>query len=554
MVLNDFIVMKITKKNIGHYSLFYEGIKCKDIIKVSPENLQQNSNVFVDVKCDICGTERTLKYQAYTKNIRSCPEHPIYTCDKCSHIKIRAHNQKKWGVDYFSQTEEYTEKFKGTMKERWGVEYAMQSDVIKEKSKKTNLENFGYENPFMDSDLIKRKFMEKWGVDHPMKVPDIREKIKSTNLENFGYDNPLSSPDIREKIKKTMVERYGSVVPYKSDMVRDFQNTRHPNYIEYIGSNISRYSCDLGKDHFFEIDSIGYHNRVRSNIPLCTECNPIGSSSSIKERELLSYISSVYSGEVVHSYRDGLEIDVYLPELKMGFEFNGLYWHSEGHRDKRYHRDKTDYFAERGIRVFHIWEDDWDHRREIVESQISNWVGSNVRRIFARKCSVREIGKVECRDFLNRNHIQGNDRSSVKLGLYMGDDLVSAMTFDRFEGRKRMEDGEWNLSRFCNRLGVNVVGGASKMLSHFVREYSPKRIVSYADMDWSQGDLYFKIGFSMVSKNEPDYKYVLDGKRCHKSRLRKSRLKYDCSESEYISMMGISRIWDCGKMKFELGI
>src|SRR5690606_582497 len=134
---------------------FYKNIKLKDIIKIKPEQLQKGSNILIDAKCDICGIERNIKYQAYYKNINSCEEYPIYTCDKCSHIKIKSHNRKKWGVDYFSQTKEYNDKFKKTMKERWGVEYAQQSDIIREKTKETNLKKFGVENPFMDNKMIR---------------------------------------------------------------------------------------------------------------------------------------------------------------------------------------------------------------------------------------------------------------------------------------------------------------------------------------------------------------------------------------------------------------
>ena len=184
MILNNFIEIKITKKNIDHFISFYKNIKLKDIIKVKPEQLQNGSNTRIDVRCEICGIERNIKYQAYYKNINSCEDYPIYTCDKCSHVKIKSYNQKKWGVDYFSQTSDYTDKFKKTMKEKWGVEYAQQSDVIREKTKKTNLEKFGVENPFMNNDMIRAKFKEKWGVDHPSKLKSINDKIKSTKEKN----------------------------------------------------------------------------------------------------------------------------------------------------------------------------------------------------------------------------------------------------------------------------------------------------------------------------------------------------------------------------------
>ena len=69
------------------------------------------------------------------------------------------------------------------------------------------------------------------------------------------------------------------------------------------------------------------------------------------------------------------------------------------------------------------------------------------------------------------------------------------MTFDSFEGRKKMEESGYNLSRFCNKLGYNVIGGASKLLNHFIKTYKATRIVSYADKDWSIGSLYYTLGF-----------------------------------------------------------
>jgi hypothetical protein len=587
MILNEFIELKITRKNIEHYIKWYTDINLGDIIKVDPNNLQKSCGIKIDVSCDICGIKRTIKFQAYTKNINSCPEYPIYTCDKCSHIKIKEYNKKKWGVEYFSQTKEWTSKFKKTMIERWGVEHALQSDDLKEKVKKTNLEKFGVENPFMDNDMIRTKFKEKWGEDHPSKIKSIYDKIKKTNLEKLGYECPLSSPEIREKskrtnlekwgnehpvktkkiydkikktnlekwgveftlqnkkvrdkIKKTNLEKWGVVNPIMSDELRSkFKISKDINYLSYGGSSLCKMWCDKG--HEYQINTGNYASRVKNKTPLCTVCYPIGNHRSIKEEMIYNYISSIYSGEIIQSYRDGLEIDIYLPDLKIGFEFNGLYWHSEERKSKYYHLEKTKYFKERGIRIIHIWEDDWNLRSDIVKSQISNWLGLTVNKIFARKCEVRVLDNVS--DFLNKNHIQGVDHSSLKLGLFHNEDLVSVMTFNQFEGRKKMESGGWNLSRFCVKLGFSVVGGASKLLDFFIKCWKPNRIVSYADRDWSCGDLYLKLGFGLISESRPDYKYLVGDIRVHKSNFKKK-------ETDYVQSLGYSKVWDCGKIKFE---
>jgi len=548
MILNDFIEIKITKRNIDHFINFYKNIKLKEIIKVKPNQLQSGSNTRIDVKCEICEIERNIKYQAYYKNINSCEDYLINTCDQCSHLKIKSNNRKKWGVDYFSQTPEYTNKFKKTMKKRWGVEYAQQSDVIKEKTKKTNLEKFGVENPFFDNDMIRSKFKEKWGVDHPSKLKEIKEKIKETKEIN---KTSLSSPEIRKKIKETNNLRYSSNTPAQSNLLRNNDITNDINHIKYIGEGISEFRCDLNESHIFYINSSNYHNRKRSKLPLCTVCNPIGDSQSIKEKELYEYIKSIYNVEFIKSYRDGLEIDVYLPDLKIGFEFNGLYWHSEEWKDKWYHINKTNYFKERGIRIIHIWEDDWDHKREIVKSQIRNWLSLTEGKIFARKCYVKEIvdSKIAT-NFLEENHIQGRVNSSLKLGLYYGEELVSLMTFDHYEGRNKMEAGGWNINRFCNKINHNVIGGASKLFKYFIKNYDTKRVISYADRDWSEGNLYEKLGFEKVSESNPDYKYIFEGVRVHKSRFRKSRLNSNLTESQYMKKSHIFKVWDCGKIKW----
>lgn len=109
-----------------------------------------------------------------------------------------------------------------------------------------------------------------------------------------------------------------------------------------------------------------------------------------------------------------------------------------------------------------------------------------------------------------------------------------------------MSDKEWNINRFCNKLGYSCVGGASKILKYFIEKYSPNRIISYVDRDWSIGNLYESIGFSKIYETNPDYKYIIGEKRIHKSNFKKS--KTGVSENE----LDLLKIWDCGKIKYEL--
>ncbi len=403
------------------------------------------------------------------------------------------------------------------------------------------------------SEKAKLSNIDKYGVSHPMMSDVTQAKARKTNLKRYGVEFLQQSPEMQERSRKTLLEKYGVNHISKAEIIRmkTSKISSDDNYIKYIGDNESLFICDICDNEFY-IRNDNYYTRTKSGIALCTICNPIGDSQSIKEKMLSEFITSIYGGEIIQSYRDGLEIDVYLPELNLGFEFNGLYWHSEKYKDKNYHLDKTKYFRERGIRIIHIWEDDWVNKRDILKSQISNLVGSTTNRIFARKCKVGYIDN--CTKFLNDNHVQGVDRSVVKIGLFYNGELVSVMTFNRLEGRKSMLEGEWNLSRFCNKIGYSIIGGASKLLKNFIKDNNATRIISYADCDWSVGNLYEVLGFTLLDESGPDYKYVVDGLRRHKQNYKKSNLGIQggkVTEKQHMTSLGYYRIWDCGKIKFE---
>jgi hypothetical protein len=493
--------------------------------------------------CKVCNSD--VEFLSYKRGYR------IYCSKKCSNSDIDLINSKleiykatcinKYGVDNASKSALVIDKIKESRKL---IDYGS----INIKSKETFLKKWGVDNPSKLEHVKKKKEktnIDNWGVSNPFKSESIKDKIRKTNIEKYGYYHPVMSINVKNKIKNTNIERWG-VDNYKSSQI-DKEETlisKDPGYIKYISNSIYLLYCNKGHEYKIKYDN--YYNRNKLNLTLCTICNPINELSSSMENDLYNFIESIYDGEIIKSYRDVLEIDIYLPNLNIGFEFNGLYWHSEEFKGKWYHAKKVDYFKERGIRVINIWEDDWTYKRSIIQSQITNLIGLTTNKIWARKCEVRQIlDNNLSKDFLNENHVQGCDKSSIRIGLFQNNELISIMTFDNFEGRNKMENGGWNLSRFCNKIGYNVVGGASKLLSYFIKEIGPKRIISYADASWSNGDLYFKLGFNNIYNSDPDYKYVVGNKRIHKSRYRKSIT--GISESK----LKLSKIWDCGKIKFE---
>jgi hypothetical protein len=577
MLITKEIEINITNRNKTKIQkLVNIKINIGDIIKLPVDKLSIGSNVRVTASCDYCSKVINMSYKDYNNytkvvNKISCSE------KTCSNQKIKEVCNIKYGVDNPFQYEDFKQKSKNTLINKYGVEHQMHLEEVKEKIKntclyrygetsfnktelflekikKTNLEKYGVEWSLQSKDVknkVIKTNLEKWNVEYASQSKIFRDKVIQTSLNKWGVECNLQSSEVKEQIKKTCIEKYNVENPMQSDSVRIIYNiTQNPNYIKYLYNSISLFNCDCDKQHEFEIKSDNYISRKKNNLPLCTICYPIAGNNSIKELEVLKFIQSIYKGEILPGYRDNLEIDIYLPELKLGFEFNGLYWHSNEFKENNYHLDKTLYFKEKGIRIIHIFEDNWNLKQTIICSQIKNLLGLTDNRIFARKCQVKEITDVK--DFLENNHIQGNVSSVIKLGLYYNTELVSVMTFDKFEGRKKMEEGGWNLSRFCNKLNYNVVGSASKLLNYFLKTYNTSRIISYADRIWSEGNLYYKLGFQLIDTTRPDYKYIINGVRKHKSNFKKSKLNTKLTESQEMTNKGINKIYDCGKLKFEI--
>ena len=288
-------------------------------------------------------------------------------------------------------------------------------------------------------------------------------------------------------------------------------------------------------------------------------CPKCGNHLSFAEDEIADFLT--LAGEKVErrntSVLSGQEIDVYLPNKKIGFEYDGLRWHSEKFgKGKWYHYDKRMKAKENGITLIHIFEDEYLLNKEIVLDKILSILGDKKYTLKApgRKCQIELIDNCTAKDFLNKNHIQGFVSSTVYLGAFIGDRLVAVMQFLN-EG-----SGKWNLTRYCTDNDCSCPGVASKMLTYFIKEYNPTRIKSFLDLRWcsnEENNLYTKLGFHKEGVLKPDYHYTDGhGKRIHKFNFRKQilhrkhNLPLTMTEAEMAKALGYDRIWDCGLIKY----
>lgn len=262
-----------------------------------------------------------------------------------------------------------------------------------------------------------------------------------------------------------------------------------------------------------------------------------------------------------------LELDIYSAKHKFAIEYNGLIWHSFGmskhskfnnylEEDKNNHLKKTILCSELNIMLYNIFENEWLNpvKKDIWISKIEGKQGLH-ERIFARKCTIKEVQSKEARIFLEENHLQGYSNSKLKIGLYYKEELISIGTF----GKPRFTNKyEYELIRMCTKKNVTVVGGAGKILKYFEKTFNPKSLVSYANRRWSTGNVYEKLGFDFSHITEPNYFYFKDKNILYsRNKFQKHKLKEqleifnnELSESENMYINGYRKIYDCGNLVY----
>lgn len=179
-------------------------------------------------------------------------------------------------------------------------------------------------------------------------------------------------------------------------------------------------------------------------------------------------------------------------------------------------------FRNKGIAFVNLWEDTWLANRKIVESRIKAMLGYS-NRIPGRVTKVRRITKNEAAAFLHENHLQDPLAAKYRFGLFLPDNYFRLVPFLQTEGKNELllavatfsppkifkkndsEHRSYELVRFANLLGTVVVGGLDKLLKAFEQDRQPDDIMTYADLDWSEGKSYLRLGFEEISDTKPHY-------------------------------------------------
>jgi len=542
MILSEYINIKVSNNLIKYYKNLGYDFKLNETLNVKVIDLPKNSGQKIQVKCDFCDNIKYLSLNRYCINTDNYKKK--YACSrKCAEVKNKNTIIDKYSTDNISKLDFIKNKKIETCLKNNGVMFPQQSKNIYNKSKITKF--IKYDNEFYNNiEKIKNTNIEKYGIDCVLELKEIKEKIKNTCKKNYGFDFYLQSETCKNKRKNN---HFNLLI------------NKIPNLLNITNNGYYLINC---KEHIFEISPDLFYKRKISNSKICTICNPINKNISGVEIELYDFIKNNYNNKIIRNIKTIItpyELDIYLPDLNLAFEFNGLYWHNELNKPKNYHKIKTDKCLENNIQLIHIYEDDWVYKQDIIKSMILNKLNKTQNKIFARKCEIKEISDNKlCREFLNNNHIQGFVGSKIKIGLFFQNELISLMTFGKL--RKSMNsksiDNEYEMLRFCNKLNTNVIGGASKLFKYFIGKYNPISIISYADRSYSNGNLYKQLGFQLQYITQQNYYYIINNIRNYRFNFRKDILVkqgFDENKTEHEIMLDnkIYRIYNSGNLKFK---
>ena len=303
-------------------------------------------------------------------------------------------------------------------------------------------------------------------------------------------------------------------------------NIIHNNKYDYTKVKYSRGAdkvCIICPEHgeFYQTPN----NHLQGHgCPLCA----IGKNISSEENEISKYIRGLIKDTIILNDRNIIspnELDIYIPSRNIAFEYDGLYWHSDKFVKMDYHLLKTEKAAIKGIKLFHIFEDEWLNKNDVTKSMISNVLGCN-ETINIDGCETKFIKDDIVKLFINDNNINDYADSDYHIGLYNKNELLLVVSFKRDDDK-----GKYTLHQSCFKKYTTTTEGMSLIINKFIREIKPKEIITYIDRRWDNGDIFYKLGFKFVNNIKPNCYYLINNKRRTNINNDYCNRLYDCGLS-----------------------
>lgn len=376
---------------------------------------------------------------------------------------------------------------------------------------------------------------------------------------------------------------FNDLATLRPDIAAELVDTSLGTQLAEYTHRVVEWVCERGHVWTASVASRTYGGRT------CPQCSEAGKSKA--ETELYDIVCTLLGADVEvrrndKTLLDGLELDIVVPSEQVAIEFNGVWWHSEGvdvKRARTRHYEKYKQCLDIGYQLLQVWEDDWRDKRDVVIRMIAAKLGvtSNLLTVLddakysyrygARNLICADVDISAAHSFLIENHIQGFVSATKYFGLLTKEGDAVALLACRAagtSGRTIRASGVWEIVRYATCC--SVAGGFSRLLVYATKTIVDEGLlltkwVTFSDNMVSNGMLYQKMGFEDVKHLAPDYRYVggvTKQKRVAKEFFQKKRFRDDprlqfdenMTERELAQLNGLNRVWDAGKIRWELQV
>ena len=445
------------------------------------------------------------------------------TCgDKNCYIELRKitfENNKEFHKQrtepHHMTDEKIKSKVKNTMLERYGVEYAQQNKEIKNKSIQTFNNNIDKEK------IIKKRSESLYKLSDAEKE-NIKLKKEQTLIENYGSLENFNNYR-KQKIQEASLLKNGTnhhwenkefiekrIKKYIDDTTKRILE-KLPDYLIYIDrkpntnntDNVYELKC-LNCQKTFFINRGFYVHRLKNNTNICLNCNPSLRGKSKMELDLLSFIRNNYSGKIISNTKSVInnELDIYLPELNLAIEFNGLYWHSNMEKNNTYHYDKFFECVSKNIYLIHVYEDDWLYKQDKIKSIILANIKTDDE---YETIIIDNYDNDLIKTFVENNYIYDYTKTDVNIVALCDNEIICVLMFN-------FSENEYEMLLPCFKNYNYSELTIRNMIEYFINKYN-SNIRTFVDSSYIIKNIYNELKFEKIFHYLPSFQYICNDVR-----------------------------------------
>lgn len=285
----------------------------------------------------------------------------------------------------------------------------------------------------------------------------------------------------------------------------------------------------------------------------CFNCDPGGSKT---QNDILYWIKTITTDEILLNNRKIIypsELDIYIPSKSFAIEFNGLYWHNILRKSSIYHQQKSEKCFEKNINLFHVFEDEWRDKKDIVKSFISRKLDLIVTKIDVKSCTIKELSKLERKIFFEENHFDGDTGAQLSYGLIYENKIVSAISLKKPFNKKYNDYFE--IVRICDLKNVIVNNGFSKLIDkakEICLSLNKSHLMMYTDFRFgSEKDMWLSLGWNFDKTTSIKWWWTDFKNRFNRFKFREDKER-NMTESQVVEEAKVVKIYGCSNMLFTM--